>query len=746
MHATLRSLSRCIAYANHRGYSIEIVLVVDNADEATKRHIDEYAPALLHGASIVRIDVAYGDLGTSRNDGLISAHADIAGVLDADDIISENMLTACIETIRNQKQEVVVYPQYVLSFGAFSEFWQPVASNSPAFDSAFVVEYNPYPAQCFARISVWRKYPYLVMPAGGGFGPEDWQWNLDTIAGGIQHIPAPQTAFFYRRKPREDSLAAQHATHGSVLDKTKLLGDQTLAQTIIDRVLKKDEARSEPVISAEAPRIKTKAQKIAVIPRFALARAGRSLHPILNKHVRTRKFEHHLHNAFSELLATSVPPTQPQLPKLDHAPLVPKFPDWLLNEWRALHAVEHRLFPDEQLLNNISVQKPHATQFSFQYWWLLAQLYLEADYVFLIPWLREGGADLVALNYIQSILDIRPKARIVVIATNPEESTNAPALPPSVRFIHLSTTFHDLSLDQQTRLLATLLIQTRTRRVHLMNSHLGFETYKKYSVGLSKRMNLFMSLFSVDILPNGRKSHLALDALPSFSSNINKIFTDNQAVINQFRDWFGYPESLFEVHYQPMEQISSKRQIKPKLTYTKKLRVLWAARIDYEKRPDILADIAKACRNLKLPIIFEVYGNVVLDDGSLLKRLKSNSNIMYKGKFYDGLQTLPLDNYDLFLLTSQYEGMPNTLLEAINGNLPVMAPDVGGVAELVNEKTGYLISSFNDVNEYVDRLAWIIRHPEDLSKKLGGAQQLLRQRHSKQSFITQIKRNNDYIS
>jgi glycosyltransferase involved in cell wall biosynthesis len=47
---------------------------------------------------------------------------------------------------------------------------------------------------------------------------------------------------------------------------------------------------------------------------------------------------------------------------------------------------------------------------------------------------------------------------------------------------------------------------------------------------------------------------------------------------------------------------------------------------------------------------------------------------------------------DMFLLTSDYEGTPNVLLEAMSCGLPVIATRVGGVPEVVEDGvSGYLI-------------------------------------------------------
>jgi len=47
---------------------------------------------------------------------------------------------------------------------------------------------------------------------------------------------------------------------------------------------------------------------------------------------------------------------------------------------------------------------------------------------------------------------------------------------------------------------------------------------------------------------------------------------------------------------------------------------------------------------------------------------------------------------DVFVLPSLWEGMPNAMLEALASGLPVVATDVGGVSEIVeNDKNGFLV-------------------------------------------------------
>lgn len=46
---------------------------------------------------------------------------------------------------------------------------------------------------------------------------------------------------------------------------------------------------------------------------------------------------------------------------------------------------------------------------------------------------------------------------------------------------------------------------------------------------------------------------------------------------------------------------------------------------------------------------------------------------------------------DLFINTSDIEGIPVSIMEALGAGIPVIAPDIGGIKELINHKNGYIL-------------------------------------------------------
>ena len=118
----------------------------------------------------------------------------------------------------------------------------------------------------------------------------------------------------------------------------------------------------------------------------------------------------------------------------------------------------------------------------------------------------------------------------------------------------------------------------------------------------------------------------------------------------------------------------------------------------------------------------------------------------YHGPF-DGFESLPTERFDVFLYTSQWDGLPNVLLEAMAAGLAVVAPDVGGVGELIIPgQTGYLISPYDDVEAFVAAIDRIAAHPGIAAELVRNGYHLLSRRHSWASFARAITSAPGYMS
>lgn len=119
------------------------------------------------------------------------------------------------------------------------------------------------------------------------------------------------------------------------------------------------------------------------------------------------------------------------------------------------------------------------------------------------------------------------------------------------------------------------------------------------------------------------------------------------------------------------------------------------------------------------------------------KTLSLNGDVLFCGwqKDMENIYT----NLDIVALTSFNEGTPVTLIEALAAGKPVVATNVGGVSEVVeNGVNGYLVSA-KDAEKFSECLAGLIENPERRIKFGTKGREVVRKKFSKERLIYDIK-------
>jgi glycosyltransferase involved in cell wall biosynthesis len=117
----------------------------------------------------------------------------------------------------------------------------------------------------------------------------------------------------------------------------------------------------------------------------------------------------------------------------------------------------------------------------------------------------------------------------------------------------------------------------------------------------------------------------------------------------------------------------------------------FVGRLTQIKRPDRLLDLAGACVARNLEIHFLVAGEGELFESSRARAVAEKLPITFLGWRSD--IALIFAASDIAVLTSDNEGIPLTLIQAAQAGLPIVAPRVGSIADIVHDGvTGYLTS------------------------------------------------------
>lgn len=152
----------------------------------------------------------------TRNWGLSKASAPVVAFVDADNLIGETWLFKARSFLSARREEVIIHPEYVLSFEAEDCIWRQISSEHPRFRAGDFIENNYWDATCVANTELLRRFPYQSTMATRGYGYEDWHFNCETLAAGVPHLVVPDTVLFLRKK-RSGSLLAQTHQHRRVI-------------------------------------------------------------------------------------------------------------------------------------------------------------------------------------------------------------------------------------------------------------------------------------------------------------------------------------------------------------------------------------------------------------------------------------------------------------------------------------------------------------------------------------------------
>lgn len=684
---TVRALDRSVAAAPD--LAVEIVVVRDRVDDATRDALETLhrTGGFAHAASVVTIDVDNGDLSASRNDGIAATTAGHVGVLDADNLPSATWIADAHRLLAAQTEPSVVHPELIVTFGAKREVWPLIGTDDARFRAHWLSWFNTWDAFAMADRRVFERFPYRPSTPGGGFGPEDWAWNCDTVAAGIPHLIAAGTTLFYRAT--DHGLAAAH--HASLIPQNDLLRDRDLAS-------------SAPAVLG-APGAEPSRRPRAV--RFAARVVRRLARP-----VRARLASRHAGQAVSPVLRSR------------------------RDEWAALHRLQPALpSPSDDVLRGYGEWGTRWSEIFLPeqraYWAGVAALPARIDVLVVAPWLRTGGADLLTRQYIDSVRRSRPDAVIALVTTEPEPSTRLGGLP-DVAVFELGS--FRLLPQFGVRVLGTLIAQLRPGTVHVVNSTLGFDVLDRYGRALSSESNLFASTFVIDTLPDGTDWSFLHHRGRDFYGPVTAVLTDNERLVRHMVEKEGAPADAFVVHHAVVDEEFRPRQPRGAGDVSP-LRIVWAGRFDRQKRLDRLADIAESLRGR--PVELHVYGDAVIGDDPTLEATLSRldqAGVVRHPAYTAGFAEVVAGGADVLLLTSDAEGLPNTVLEAMSSGLTVIAPDVGDIARVIGEGTGYLVHDRADTAGYVSAVDQILADPASASARAIAARELVASEYSAEAL------------
>ncbi len=664
---TLRSLKEAASFAHAGGLQVELIVVLDRADELTRKILLEFD---LHGFENIEIvQTNNGSLGPSRNDGCARASGKYFMMCDGDDLISFNYISALFLEAERQGPKAIVVPGWVMDFG--SQYCVSEFSNLDVVTPFAFLDSHPYTSRTFFHRSLFDKLKFSDVPLTAGYAYEDWHFHANAIGLGYTFEVASDAVLFYRYR------------NGSLLRQANQVSVRQIPPSILFepetylRVCSDSAARLRRGVQRK-PGLRGKARLGDPSCRFLLAAANR---------IEPRIEINYLQNGLT---------------------------------W----------FPANT--SNLAIGQA--------YFDICCRVVgLQFSHIFLLPYFGVGGAERYFSNIINTIHGSRPGDRMLVLLgeSHPDNEWLS-RLPDTVTVLDLAAymaTIGTAGID----LVALKLIQScgAQASIHIRQSTFGQRFFEKFGRALEKNKRI-LYYFCEEIRPLGDLGFIQPWSFGFVSENfeqLDRIVACNHHIgaVDQERIGFSAEKWKFlpTMHNPPIgREEAVARALRPSK------RLLWASRLSWQKRPDMVRAIALRLWDARPDLLIDVYGGHPVEFD--IRRLADLPNVSCHGP-YANFSTIAEDGFFCFLYTSLFDGIPTVLLEAAGLGLAIVAPDIPGVEEFVEDgETGILIESVADDDQmaraYVAAIGQLADNAEMRARLAGAAYDKVMAVHSAQPY------------
>ena len=218
----------------------------------------------------------------------------------------------------------------------------------------------------------------------------------------------------------------------------------------------------------------------------------------------------------------------------------------------------------------------------------------------------------------------------------------------------------------------------------------------------------------------------------NWSINSAKIIITPSDHLKGFVSELGFKKEILKINNGvEVTEIQRKTLDKPEIN------LIIVSRLVIQKNIDLVINALKILNNvnLKLNIIGE--GNEISKLEKVINDFNLHKQVKLLGKIDNNEISKFLSNSDIFIQASDYEGLPHSVLEAINYEVPILSTEAGGCKDLLNDgERGFIISSPPNKNLIAENIKFIINNKDEAIKRAVVAKTYISKEYN---FLTQAK-------
>ncbi|MHB2000814.1 MAG: glycosyltransferase [Solirubrobacteraceae bacterium] len=346
--------------------------------------------------------------------------------------------------------------------------------------------------------------------------------------------------------------------------------------------------------------------------------------------------------------------------------------------------------------------------------------------LYLAPWVDYGGSDTNTLDWFRWI--DRSRFAPSLITTQPSDNRRLSETVPYAEEVWALSEL--MPGDRFPQFIAEFIVSRQIELIHVMNSRIAFDLLPDFRA-LKRPPKVVVQLHVEEPTRDGYVRYVT-----TRYGNLVDAYSVSSAHVGDTVVGYGVPRD--RVHTIPTgidTGLFDRGRVQPAADLADEtVHLLFVARLVEQKDPLLMVEVARTLAERNLPFCIHVIGGGELepdmrarvDEYGLQDRVVFEAPTHELRPWYAGAA--------LLLMTSVFEGVPVIVYEALAMELPIVAPALPGIVELMGDGGGRLVHPRDRVQAYADALEPLIRSREKRRKIGREGRELVMSRFSVQEM------------